>query len=86
MYLTHGHGYGEANPPKLHAGDILLTGHTHIPCHKKVNHFLYWNPGSVSIPKEASNHGYMTLSDTIVEWKTLSGEVYARLELSSLPL
>ena len=31
IYVTHGHLFGEQNPPKLQKGDILLTGHTHIP-------------------------------------------------------
>ena len=31
IYATHGHINSPANPPKLHKGDILLTGHTHIP-------------------------------------------------------
>ena len=35
VYATHGHVYGEDNPPPLVPGDILLCGHTHIPaCNK----------------------------------------------------
>ncbi len=38
---------------------------------------LYLNPGSLSIPKENSPHSYMTLEDSIFQWKELaSGEVY----------
>ena len=29
IYATHGHVYGEDNPPPLGDGDILLCGHTH---------------------------------------------------------
>ncbi len=51
--------------------DILLHGHTHVP--KCVEHedYTYMNPGSVSIPKENSHHGYMTLENK----KNLSGKI-----------
>ena len=34
---------------------------------------LYLNPGSVSIPKNDTAHGYMTLENGVFTWKTLSG-------------
>ena len=39
------------------------------------------NPGSVSIPKAGSWHGYMTLEDGVFTWKTLSGDVRDTLRL-----
>ena len=36
--------------------------------------YIYMNPGSVSIPKENSHHGYMTLSKKFI-WKDLDGNV-----------
>ena len=61
IYATHGHIYNEQKLPPLHSGDILLHGHTHVP--KCVVHeteqYICMNPGSVSIPKEESWHGYM---------------------------
>ena len=59
IYATHGHKYGPDNPPPLSDGDILLSGHTHIPANRKIGNFTYINPGSVSIPKENSLHGYL---------------------------
>ena len=74
IYVTHGHVFGEHNPPKLQKGDILLTGHTHIPA--CVDHgFWYLNPGSVSIPKNGSWHGYLILEDGLFTWKDLDGAV-----------
>ena len=49
------------NLPPLHKGDILLHGHTHVPKCVAHENYIYMNPGSVSIPKENSYHGYMTL-------------------------
>ncbi len=59
IYATHGHKYGPDNPPPLSDGDILLCGHTHIPANRNIGNFTYINPGSVSIPKENSRHGYL---------------------------
>ena len=81
IFVTHGHLYGENNPPKLHDGDILLTGHTHIPA--CVDHgFWYLNPGSVSIPKNSSWNGYMMLEDGQFVWKDLDGKVQMQWNIS----
>ena len=73
IYATHGHIYNENNLPPIKKGDILLHGHTHVP--KCVEHedYTYMNPGSVSIPKENSHHGYMTLENKKFVWKDLDG-------------
>lgn len=75
IYATHGHIYNEEKLPPLCSGDILLHGHTHVP--KCVNHenYTYMNPGSVSLPKENSHHGYMTLENGSFLWKDLSGTI-----------
>ena len=75
IFATHGHNFNENNVPPLRNGDILLHGHTHVP--KCVEHgtYVYMNPGSVSIPKENSHHGYMTLENGVFEWKDLDGNV-----------
>ncbi len=39
------------------------------------------NPGSLSIPKENSSHGYMTLEDGVFLWKTIEGETYREFKL-----
>ena len=81
LYATHGHVYGELNPPPLREGDILLCGHTHIPKCAEHDGYVYMNPGSVSIPKEGSAHSYMILEDETVTWKNLAGEEYHSLQL-----
>ena len=59
IYATHGHKFNPQSPPMLKSGDILLNGHTHIPANEAFGEFYYVNPGSVSIPKNGSNHSYM---------------------------
>lgn len=73
IYATHGHHFNEQNLPPLHKGDILLHGHTHVPKCVEHEEYVYLNPGSVSIPKEDSWHGYMTLEEGMFRWKDLEG-------------
>ena len=55
-FACHGHRSG-ANPtaadlPKLPAGSVILSGHTHIPVlEENPDGILLLNPGSTSIPK-----------------------------------
>ena len=82
IYATHGHVYNTAHLPPLCPGDILLHGHTHVPAWEPFGEEnLYLNPGSVSIPKNGSTRGYLTLEDGVFQWKTLSGDVYHTLTL-----
>ena len=76
VYCTHGHVYHNAHLPPLMPGDILLHGHTHVPCCEVFDTHIYMNPGSVSIPKENSHHGYMTLEDGVFLWKDFDGELH----------
>ena len=85
VYITHGHNHNTEKIPPLSKGDILLHGHTHIPAWQEfANENLYLNPGSVSIPKEGSQHGYMTLENGLFLWKNLSGEVYKSLHAEGM--
>ncbi|MBO7217481.1 MAG: metallophosphoesterase family protein, partial [Clostridia bacterium] len=52
-------------------GDILLHGHTHVPVCIEHENYVYINPGSVSIPKENTGHGYAILEDGKVTLKCL---------------
>ena len=75
VFATHGHHFHEKNVPPLHKGDILLHGHTHVPKCVEHENYVYMNPGSVSLPKENSYHGYMILDDQTFIWKDLDGTV-----------
>ena len=76
MYCTHGHVHNAGNLPPLQPGDILLHGHTHIPLCAAQDGFTILNPGSTSIPKEGSWHGYMTLEDGLFRWLDFGGECH----------
>lgn len=56
MYLIHGHKNMDMPVQK---GDVILSGHTHVPVLREEQGIYYGNPGSVSIPKQNSVHGYL---------------------------
>ena len=73
LFLTHGHLYSAENPPLLNAGDVLLNGHFHVPCHKKLENGAYYlNCGSVSLPKENSPHSFALLQGGKFAWIDLA--------------
>ena len=76
IFATHGHVFNKEHLPMLKKGDILLNGHFHIPKCEKFEDYIYMNPGSVSIPKENSEHSYMILDQDTFYWKNLEGSVY----------
>ncbi len=76
IFATHGHVYNPQNLPMLKKGDILLNGHTHIPANEDMGNYVYMNPGSISIPKNGSAHGYMIYENGF-KWKDLDGNELA---------
>ena len=74
MYCTHGHIHHSGHLPPLMPGDILLHGHTHVPICQQTETHVCLNPGSVSIPKEGSWHGCMTLENGVFRWLDLDGQ------------
>ena len=77
IYFAHGHR-GE---PPLSKGDVYLMGHTHIPLNTVENGCYFLNPGSLSLPKEGSRHGYIVYENRKFLFKDLSGEVYDEVEI-----
>jgi hypothetical protein len=81
IFATHGHHYNENNLPPLHKGDILLNGHTHVPKCVENEDYIYMNPGSVSMPKENSYHGYMTYEKDTFLWKDFDGMIISTYKI-----
>lgn len=70
--------HGHRDLPKTASGTVVLCGHTHIPIFKNENGLTFINPGSVSIPKNGSQHGYIIYEKRTVIWKSLDGEEYKK--------
>lgn len=59
MLLTHGHYYRVSlgldtlvEEAKVKQADIVVFGHTHIPCVERIEEILVLNPGSISYPRQ----------------------------------
>ncbi len=75
IYVTHGHIYNENNLPPLNNGDVLLHGHTHVAKCTEHENYTYINPGSCSIPKENTHHGYIILENGKFVWKDFDANI-----------
>lgn len=74
LFLTHGHKYNKNNMLPVDKGDIIISGHTHIPVCEKVEGVYFINPGSITFPKENTKHSYGILEDDKFIIKDLNGE------------
>ncbi len=76
IYFAHGH----RDAPALSEGDVYITGHTHVPLNNVENGYFHLNPGSLSLPKEDSGHGYIIYENRKFVFKRLNGEAYDELD------
>ena len=55
--LTHGHIYNQEKmcPEKV---DLFLNGHTHLPVLEKKNQVIFFNPGSITLPKQQNPQSF----------------------------
>lgn len=83
IFATHGHNFNLNKLPPHCEGDILLHGHTHVPACIETDGMIYINPGSVSIPKEGSEHSYIIFEKGVFYWKNLEGKIYKKVRLST---
>ena len=67
VYATHGHRLIEG----IRVGDVVLSGHTHVPHDYEEKGIRYLNPGSVAIPKGGSAASYLTLENGVFTLKLL---------------
>ena len=81
IYATHGHIYNAQNRPPMMPGDILLHGHTHIPCTERDERGFVLNPGSVSLPKNGSRGSLAILENGHFVLKRLDGTVMSDFDL-----
>lgn len=81
LFLTHGHVFNEDKFPPVSNGDIVIHGHTHVPRCDEVNGVMFLNPGSTSIPKENSLHGYMVYENKTFIWKGFEEGEYKKYSL-----
>ena len=89
MFLTHGHlhdfkSVDGAAKLGLTVGDVVLSGHTHLPGITRLdNGLINVNPGSVGIPRKQPEGSFGLIDDKELKIVSLSGNVLYRAQFKS---
>nr|MCR5350226.1 phosphodiesterase [Acholeplasmatales bacterium] len=70
-HLEHGHHLDEYNGNPY----MILYGHTHIPDKSVKNNILYFNPGSITLPKANSKRSYAIMDNNIINMYDINGKI-----------
>ena len=62
VFCTHGQNYNIDNLPNEKI-DIMLYGHFHTGFIKEKDGIIIANPGSISLPKENTEHSYIIIDE-----------------------
>lgn len=72
--ITHGHLYDKYNLPE-YCGDIFISGHTHYGLIDKTDEKIFANPGSITRPRNGSEHSYLIIDEKKITLKNLEGKI-----------
>lgn len=82
LFFSHGHKYNmEQLPPIGIDVDIMFYGHFHVNFIEEKNGIIFVNPGSISLPKQNTEHGYAILSEEEILLKDIDGNIIKRRKL-----
>ena len=56
-----------------HVAQMVFFGHTHIPQMEEKNDTIYWNPGSITLPKNGSKRSYLIWENHLITLKDIDG-------------
>lgn len=87
IFIHHGHLFSKEDLIKRNSpGTVFIQGHTHVPVLEEESGFLFFNPGSISIPKTPDGKTFGTIEvkkDKLVfRLKTPDGKILKELEFS----
>lgn len=84
--MTHGHLF-DGYPVPLSRGDIMITGHTHVPVLTvDENGIINLNPGSLSRPRGPEGPTYAMIYPDRIELLSVGGRCIKRLDLGNCPV
>ena len=74
ILACHGHHLPERAPlPGLPDGVVVLRGHTHVPRGETDGGAHFWNPGSISLPKEGFPRSFAVYENGVFQVRDLNG-------------
>ncbi len=85
--MYHGHMYPHVSEFKLSEGDILFTGHTHVPKIEMTEQGIIWvNSGSPAYPRSSVGSTYGLLADDGISIRSLgTGKIIKDMEYHFRP-
>ncbi|MGR5127552.1 phosphodiesterase [Photobacterium swingsii] len=82
LFLTHGHLYHADKHPRLRQGDVIVSGHTHLPVAQAHGDYFAFNPGSTTIPRGEHQASFGLLEDNKLSVVSFTGETLCSVVLS----
>lgn len=76
VHIEHGHFLDNYHEKK----DLIMYGHTHLPRLEKIDETIYFNPGSITIPKGGNKPSYAIWDNHKIEIISNKGEVMFNYE------
>lgn len=86
VFIHHGHKYSKEELKRIvPEGAIVVSGHTHVCVLEKADGYVWFNPGSISLPKcdEGKTCGLMSIDadgNIKIELCKITGEVLKNLD------
>ena len=74
VFFSHGHVYDMDNVPDKSI-EIMFYGHYHTGFIQEVNGIIFANPGSISLPKNNTEHSYIIFDEENIILKDVDGNV-----------
>ena len=74
VFFTHGHRYNIDKLPKKNI-DMLIYGHVHTGFIKEKDGIIVANAGSISLPKNNTEHSYLILDEKQLTLKNTEGKI-----------
>ncbi len=68
IFVSHGHRIPEEPPMDgFPRGTVFLRGHTHVPRAEEMDGYVFWNPGSMTLPKQGSPRTWAVLDTKVFQ-------------------
>ena len=74
VFFTHGHVHNKENIPDKEI-DIMFYGHFHTGFIEEENGIIFANPGSISLPKNNTEHSYIIFDEEKIALKNVEGKI-----------
>ena len=80
VFFTHGHVYNIENVPYKDI-DIMFYGHYHTGFIEEENGIIFANPGSISLPKNNTEHSYIIFDEDKITLKNVDRKIIQETKL-----